>query len=68
MMHGDRAYLLIKQLPIEKFGKDSTDMEFVKTYRDWVKADHVLRTPTHFLFCETIPDLEWEDLVLETVE
>jgi hypothetical protein len=68
MKHGDKAYLLIRQLPIEKFGKDEPNMENVKTFRDWVKADHVLRTHTHFLFCETIQDTEWEDIIQETVE
>jgi hypothetical protein len=68
MKHGDNAYLLIRQLPIEKFGKEEPNMEHVKVFRDWVKADHVLRTQTHFLFCETITDVEWEDVVLETME
>jgi hypothetical protein len=35
-------------------------MEYVQLYRDWVGADHVLRTPTHFLFCETIQEAEFE--------
>lgn len=39
---------------------EQPNMEYVQAYRDWVGADHVLRTPTHFLFCETIPDVEFE--------
>lgn len=35
-------------------------MEYVQLYRDWVGADHVLRTPTHFLFCETVQSIEFE--------
>ena len=66
--HNDVAYILITEDPIEKFGKEEPNMEHVKVFRDWVKADHVLRTQTHFLFCETITDVEWEDVVLETLE
>jgi hypothetical protein len=25
---------------------------------EWVRADHVLRSDTHFIFCETIQDAE----------
>jgi hypothetical protein len=63
-MHGDKAYLIIRKAPINKFEIDHhpENMERVKMYRDWVGADHVLRDQTHFLFCETIQDIEWEDL------
>jgi hypothetical protein len=37
-------------------------MEYVQMYRDWVGADHVLRTATHFLFCETVPTVEFETI------
>ena len=33
-------------------------MELVQAYRDWVGCDHVLRSQTHFLFCETIEEAE----------
>jgi hypothetical protein len=41
------------------------DMEQVKLYRDWCGADHVLRDQTHFIFCQTIEDIEWEELPSE---
>jgi hypothetical protein len=41
-------------------------------YRDWVGADHVLRDATHYMFCETIQDVEFEmikdDIIIETEE
>jgi hypothetical protein len=66
--HGDVAYIVITEQPVEKFGKEEPDMEYVKMYRDWLKSDHVLRTPTHFIFCETVQDVEWEDIIEEAVE
>jgi hypothetical protein len=35
-------------------------MEIVQQYMTAVGADHVLRTQTHFMFCETIPDVDFE--------
>lgn len=63
--HGDSAYIILRALPINRFFMKETeqpDMELVKEYRDWCGADHVLRDNTHFMFCETIEDVEWEDL------
>jgi hypothetical protein len=66
--HGDVAYIVITEQPVEKFGKEEPDMEYVKMYRDWLKSDHVLRTPTHFIFCETVQDIEWEDIIEDAAE
>jgi hypothetical protein len=39
-------------------GSNRLNMELCKAYRDYLGCDHVLRTPTHFLFCETIQEAE----------
>jgi hypothetical protein len=63
-IHGGKAYLVLRRVISEKFLLKGTEpnMEYVKTYRDWVGSDHVLRDQTHFLFCETIPDVEFEEI------
>jgi hypothetical protein len=63
-LHGDKAYIILRRISIGKFYIDEhpENMEFVKEYRDWCGADHVLRDQTHFLFCETIQDIEFEEL------
>lgn len=63
-LHGGKAYLILRKAPIGKFEVDQhpENMDRVKMYRDWVGADHVLRDQTHFLFCETIQDVEFEEL------
>jgi hypothetical protein len=37
-------------------------MNKVRAVRDFLGADHVLKDQTHFLFCETIQDVEWEEV------
>ena len=59
--HGDSAYIVLKQKPISHFARkigEQPDMEYVKLYMEWVQADHVLRSETHFMFCETIQEAE----------
>ena len=57
----DRAYIVKRETPIHNFevkGSNRLNMELCQAYRDYLGCDHVLRTPTHFLFCETIQDAE----------
>ena len=54
-MHGDNAYIVLKRKLAEQFNtnRNMPDIEYLKEYRDWIGADHVLRDQTHFIFCET---------------
>jgi hypothetical protein len=63
-IHGGKAYLILRTLPISRFNISDNllNMDKVKIFRDWCGADHVLRDNTHFMFCETIEDVEWEEL------
>lgn len=63
--HNKEAYIVKRSVLIHHFAStlnDEPNMEYVQLYRDWVGADHVLRTPTHFLFCETVQSVEFEEL------
>ena len=60
----DQAYVVKRELPITKFeikGASKLNMELVQAYRDWQGCDQVLRSQTHFMFCETIKEVEEED-------
>tara|TARA_R110001606_G_scaffold113564_1_gene240692 strand:- start:791 stop:1015 length:225 start_codon:yes stop_codon:yes gene_type:complete len=59
-----KSYAVLRQIPIQKFetGINLLNMNYVKAYRDWLGADHVLRDNTYFIFCTTIQDIEWEDI------
>lgn len=64
-IHGGKAYIILRRIWEGHFSKKldtPPEMEYIKMYRDWVGADHVLRDQTHYLFCETIPDIEWEEI------
>ena len=65
--HGGNAYLIIHKSQFFKFEDENhnVDLEKVKVYRDWLKSDHVSRDQTHFLFCETIQDIEFEEIIEE---
>jgi hypothetical protein len=61
--HGDGAYIVLDQKLISHFAKKldaEPNMEYVQMYMQWRGADHVLRSNTHFMFCETIQDAQYE--------
>jgi len=66
--HNDKAYIILRRVHESRFSSklDSPpNMEYVQMYRDWCGADHVLRDSTHFLFCETIQDINFEGYEIE---
>tara|TARA_R110001592_G_scaffold301508_1_gene572877 strand:+ start:1187 stop:1408 length:222 start_codon:yes stop_codon:yes gene_type:complete len=57
----DQAYVVKRETPVHMFSqkdKNKLNMELLQAWRDYLGCDHVLRTQTHFLMCETIPDVE----------
>ena len=61
--HNDKAFLIVRRISVGCFEKKGIlDMDLVKGVRDWFKCDHVLKTSTHFLFVETIEDIEFEEI------
>ena len=57
----DSAYIVKREVPVHNFeikNENRLNMELLAAYRDYLGCDHVLRTPTHFLMCETIPEAE----------
>ena len=66
--HNDKYYIIHRQIKIDDFTdkEGKVNLDLVKEGRDSIfKVDHVLRNETHFLFAETIPDMEFE-MVEET--
>ena len=58
---GDIGYRVKKDLIIDKFlvkGTEHINMDLVQAYRDWLGCDHVLKSQTHFMFCQTIQEAE----------
>jgi hypothetical protein len=61
--HNDEAYIVLRQKPVSNFASkldEPPNMEIVQQYMLAIGADHVLRTQTHFMFCETIQTVDFE--------
>ena len=57
----DNAYIVKREVPTHVFavkGQSKLNMELLQAYRDYLGCDHVLRSQTHFLMCETIEEAE----------
>jgi hypothetical protein len=57
----DQAYVVKRETAVHAFevkGQNKLNMELLQAWRDYLGCDHVLRTPTHFLMCETIEEAE----------
>ena len=60
----DQVYVVKQEVSVNAFsvkGSNKLNMELVQAYRDWKGCDHVLRSQTHFMFCETIEEAKVED-------
>lgn len=65
--HNDKLYIIKAKSPISSF-IDKTGklhLDFVKGMQNFFKCDHTLKTETHFLFVETIEEIEFEELCHE---
>ena len=62
--HNDKLFLVLKEVHENKVkDKDgSPNLEFLKAWRDWIGADHVLRVSHSYLLCETVQELEFEEI------
>jgi len=67
--HNDTLYLVIRRIPHFMFHK--RDGEYLQDlFLEWkekLKADHVLKDQTHYMFCHTIEDAVYEDILEETI-
>ena len=60
----DQAYVVKRELPITQFeikGTGRLNMELAQSYMKWQGCNHVLRSQTHFMFCQTIEEVTVED-------
>lgn len=61
--HNDKAYLINRRIPSHNFEKKGhLHMDVVKAWMEWLGCDHVLKDQKHFIFVETIQDIEFEEI------
>ena len=60
LKYNGNFYRLVRQMPLHQFTrKDGSIMgEKYNAWKEWLKTDHVFKTQSHFLFCETVQDAE----------
>lgn len=65
--NGGTAYVVLRRIPHHNIhGRDGNVIrEVLQAWKEHLGADHVLRTTTEYLYCETIPDVDWEDCAKE---
>ena len=63
-LHNGKLYIVLKEVQEDKIkNKDGTpNLDLLKAWRDWVEADHVLRVSHSYLLCETVQELEFEEI------
>ena len=59
----DKLYVVVRNVPIHNFeNKDgSINMEVLKTWRDHVGCDHVIKHNDHYLLVQTIQEAEIDE-------
>jgi hypothetical protein len=67
MRNNDKVYVVLRRVPlhniITKNGAILADA--FNAWKEVTGADHVLKNSTHFIFCETVVDVEWEAVPIE---
>ena len=61
--HNDVAYHVLHQKLIHHFAErvdTEPRREYIEMFQKWCGADIVIRSETHFMFCQTIPDIDFE--------
>jgi hypothetical protein len=59
MYHNNNPYRVLRRIAEHNFTfKNKLEMKAVEMYRDHIKANHVLKDPTHFIFVEKIEEAQ----------
>ena len=64
VQNGDRLYAVIRRFKHSTLDrKDGTlNAEGALALRDFLGADHVLKTQTHYVYCQNVDEPQWEPI------
>lgn len=67
--NGDDLYVILRQIKISSLSnKDGTlKNELFNAWKNFLGADKVLKNQTHFIYCENVNEVTWEDIPNEEV-
>jgi hypothetical protein len=62
--YNDNVYLILRKLNLSYIidKNNNINNELLKLWKEHEDADHILKTDTHFLLCETIKEPEWVEI------
>ena len=62
--NGDKYYVVIREIPLHNFmRKDGSIVsEAFNGWKEHLGAEHVLKNSTHFLFCQTVDDINYREI------
>lgn len=63
IIHNGVAYHMLRQKLIHHFAErvdTAPRREYIEMFQQWCGADIVIQSENHFMFCETIPDINFE--------
>ena len=65
--HGNLLYLVNRIMPLHQFHDKAGvfNNEKMKVWKEWLGCDHVLKHNEMYLFVETLPEHEFEELPQE---
>ena len=63
--HNNKAYVVLREIRFHNVeNKDgSHNIQVIKAWMEHEGVDHVLRQNDKYLICDTIKDIEWEEVV-----
>jgi len=66
--YNDNVYVVLRNIPASNFyNKEELNREHLNNWKEYLGADHVLKANDRFLFCETVPEPEWNEIIEETI-
>lgn len=69
LKHNDKLYSIVRVVSKHNFERNGVDtMELLKEFRDYIRADHVIKDPVNYTFLEEIEAIEFEEIVEEDRE
>jgi len=67
--YNGNVYLVLRDIPASYFFNKQGELnrELLNAWKEYLNADHILKTDTHFLMCEIIQEPEWSEITDEII-
>jgi hypothetical protein len=67
--YNGNVYLVLRNISASYFFNKQGELnrELLNAWKEYLNADHILKTDNRFLFCETVPEPEWNEITNEII-